>query len=203
MADLLAPMDSGAFERLDKRKTVPAQVPPYGQGKVVNRYWDILPCPRTRVKLKCLNGDQATQYINANFVRGYGPNASPREYIAAQGPLSATLNAFVRMIFEQQCTAVVMTTKLVEKDKVKCERYWPSKPGFAQRYGDITVGLLRVKSEGAYERSTLSLTRGQVTREVEHFWCVALACLDGPCAVSCVSCTVGTGPPRPTASPQP
>jgi len=137
LASLLAPLDKAGFERLDKRLTVPEQVPPYGQGKVLNRYWDILPCPRTSVKLRCLNGDQSTQYINANYIRGssHTPTGkpNPREYIAAQGPLPATVDAFVRMIFEQQCSAVVMTTRLVEGQKVKCERYWPSKAGFAQR----------------------------------------------------------------------
>lgn len=137
LTSLLAPLDKAGFERLDKRLTVPEQVPPYGQGKVLNRYWDILPCPRTSVKLRCLNGDQSTQYINANYIRGssHTPTGkpNPREYIAAQGPLPATVDAFVRMIFEQQCSAVVMTTRLVEGQKVKCERYWPSKAGFAQR----------------------------------------------------------------------
>ena len=48
-------------------------------------------------------------------LQGY---ASDWEYIAAQGPLSSTVNDFWRMVWEQGVTNIVMLTKCVEKNMV-------------------------------------------------------------------------------------
>ena len=59
------------------------------------------------VRLPKINNDDKSTYINANFVRSYGGRRA-REYIAAQGPLPATVQTFVCVIpalLPTACTA--------------------------------------------------------------------------------------------------
>lgn len=81
----IAPPDDHAFETLDTNDTLPEELPAFARGRKLNRYWDILPNPVTRVRLDVQNNEPSTEYINANYIRGYG-DRSVREYIAAQGP---------------------------------------------------------------------------------------------------------------------
>ena len=82
---------------------------------------------KTRVKL---SGSE--DYINASHIR-FSVGPTQHHYIAAQGPLPATIADFWRMIWEQDVDVVVMLTQEVEGGKVKCDRYWPELsdgPGF-------------------------------------------------------------------------
>jgi len=67
-------------------------------------------------------------YVNANKVHGYDRDGKwvPCAYIATQGPLDWTIDDFYRMIVEKEVHAIVMLTKLVEGNREKCARYWPS-----------------------------------------------------------------------------
>jgi protein tyrosine phosphatase len=65
---------------IESRETLPVPVRKV-EPRVVNRYCDILPNPRTRVHLDQVNNDPISGYINANFVRG--PDCNPRAYICA------------------------------------------------------------------------------------------------------------------------
>lgn len=67
--------------------------------------------------------DCSTNYINASYIIDNDPR-SPL-YIAAQGPLTSTVNEFWQMIWEQGCVAIVMLTPLVEETELQCARYWP------------------------------------------------------------------------------
>jgi len=53
-------------------------------------------------------------YITHTDTQGYGEE---RAYIAAQGPLSNTVDDFWRMIWEHNVSTVVMLTRLVEDAK--------------------------------------------------------------------------------------
>ncbi|XP_045763063.1 tyrosine-protein phosphatase corkscrew [Maniola jurtina] len=46
-------------------------------------------------------------------------------YIATQGCLSTTIYQFWSMIWQEDVRIIIMTTKEIERGKVKCERYWP------------------------------------------------------------------------------
>ncbi|KAI5632953.1 protein-tyrosine phosphatase domain-containing protein [Phthorimaea operculella] len=46
-------------------------------------------------------------------------------YIATQGCLSTTIYQFWSMIWQEDVRIIIMTTKEMERGKVKCERYWP------------------------------------------------------------------------------
>lgn len=171
MADcsqFITDMDPGGFDRLDKRKVTLQDVPLSGQSRALNRYPDIYPTPDTRVKLDPLPMDPSSEYINANYVRAFD-NAS-WDYIAAQGPMPETCEAFIRMVWEQNCVAIVMATGLQENGKRKCERYWPHDLGMTEQFGFIDVTLESSQQLQGYMKNILSLKRGTEVREVCHFW---------------------------------
>lgn len=95
---------------------------PLNKGK--NRYSNVLPPENTRVKLKEITGEEGSDFINANYIKGLIPG-SEKAYIATQGPLQSTFGDFWRMIWETDAVIIVMLTKEVENGKLKCDRYWP------------------------------------------------------------------------------
>lgn len=82
-----------------------------------NRYSNVLPVDETRVKIKSPRGD----YINASFI-GLG---SETKLIASQGPTKETEKDFWLMVCQYEVPVILMTTKLIEKQKRKCSKYWP------------------------------------------------------------------------------
>ncbi|XP_072291738.1 receptor-type tyrosine-protein phosphatase eta [Eucyclogobius newberryi] len=103
------------------------------ENKPKNRYSNVVPYDASRVKLSIIHGNPLDDYINANYIPGY---ISRKEFIAAQGPLRATVNDFWRMIWEKNVHTIVMLTRCNEQGRVKCEQYWA--PGTSS-YGNITV----------------------------------------------------------------
>ncbi|XP_023207016.1 receptor-type tyrosine-protein phosphatase beta isoform X4 [Xiphophorus maculatus] len=103
------------------------------ENKPKNRYNNVLPYDSSRVKLSVVHGSPNEDYINANYMPGY---LSRKEFIAAQGPLPATVNEFWRMVWEKNVQTVVMLTRCNEQGRVKCEQYWG--PG-TKYYEDIIV----------------------------------------------------------------
>lgn len=69
------------------------------------------------------HNDPLSAYINANYIGGY--KSEPKAYIASQGPMSNTIDDFWQMIWTEGVTSVVMITKLIERNKSKCELYIP------------------------------------------------------------------------------
>lgn len=101
-----------------------------------NRFTNILPYDHSRVKLIRVEDEDGADYINANYIPGF---SSRREFIAAQGPLPSTRDAFWQMAWEQQCPAIIALTKCVEKGRDKCHQYWPDQDRMSVTYGDIEV----------------------------------------------------------------
>jgi len=107
-----------------------------------NRYSNVLPLEKTRVKLKPKNKEEGSDYINANWVDGLIPG-SERAYISTQGPLQETIEDFWRMVWETDSNVIVMLTKEVENDKIKCTHYWPMEKGCSFTFEDgLQVTLL-------------------------------------------------------------
>ncbi|XP_029991434.1 phosphatidylinositol phosphatase PTPRQ [Sphaeramia orbicularis] len=129
--------------------------------KAKNRFSNIKPYNNNRVKLLSQPGsDAGSDYINASFVSGY---LCPNEFIATQGPLPGTVEAFWRMIWETGTRTIAMLTKRFEKGKARCHMYWPEddKPMSVfsdllislvseQVFPDWTVRTLRVERHGHY-----------------------------------------------------
>ncbi|CAG8662272.1 10305_t:CDS:1 [Funneliformis mosseae] len=92
----------------------------------LNRYSDIIPFDRNRVKLHSKRGGNKTDYINASYIEA---PQKIRKYIATQGPLDNTIEDFWCMMWEQHSHVIVMLSKEHEKGKVKCSKYWPESNG--------------------------------------------------------------------------
>ncbi|EDQ91455.1 uncharacterized protein MONBRDRAFT_14958, partial [Monosiga brevicollis MX1] len=124
----------------------------------------------TRVVLPRIHDDPESEYYNANWVRGADGN--PKAYVAAMGPLPATLTHFWRTIWESNVSAIIMATGLIEKGKTKCERYWPAEVDgkTAMHFGDIVVlSVSEAKAKG-YIFTQLKVVRHGESRRIGHFW---------------------------------
>ncbi|XP_015930334.2 tyrosine-protein phosphatase 10D isoform X2 [Parasteatoda tepidariorum] len=130
-----------------------------------NRFTNILPYDHSRVKLMPSDDEEGSDYINANYIPGYN---SPREFIVTQGPLHSTRDDFWRMIWEQNCRAIVMLTRCVEKGREKCDHYWPydTQPAY---YGDIQVTILNESQYSKWTISEFKVSRGDQSRIVRHY----------------------------------
>uniref|UniRef100_A0A1I7X9F5 Protein-tyrosine-phosphatase n=1 Tax=Heterorhabditis bacteriophora TaxID=37862 RepID=A0A1I7X9F5_HETBA len=106
------------------------------------------------------------------FSEEYEGFSSRREFIAAQGPLPSTRDAFWQMAWEQHCPAIIALTKCVEKGRDKCHQYWPDAEHMSVFYADIEVTLM---CETHYEEFTIrelrltKLNDNSPPRTIRHF----------------------------------
>lgn len=138
-----------------------------------NRYTDVLCYDHSRVVLSsaaavgdavaapditALLGDSVditTDYINANFVDGY---KQKNAYISTQGPLPKTSADFWRMVWEQQCLVIVMTTRVNERGRIKCGQYWDTQENSAIEFGHFRILTRAVQTIEDYMVASLELT---------------------------------------------
>ncbi|XP_046560688.1 receptor-type tyrosine-protein phosphatase epsilon-like [Haliotis rubra] len=104
------------FQRLPTTFTQPYNVAKLEENKGKNKYISYYPYDATRVVLQELPDQPGSDYINASYIDGY---SQAKVYIAAQAPTTKTLTDFWRMIWEQNCTRVVMVTHLAELGRVR------------------------------------------------------------------------------------
>uniref|UniRef100_A0A158P6K1 protein-tyrosine-phosphatase n=1 Tax=Angiostrongylus cantonensis TaxID=6313 RepID=A0A158P6K1_ANGCA len=124
--------------------------------KSKNRFTNILPYDHSRVRLLEITDQEGADYVNANYIPGF---SSRREFIAAQGPLPTTRDAFWQMAWEQGCPAIIALTKCVEKGRDKCHQYWPDNERSTVVYGDIEVTMLNESSFDEFSIRELRLRR--------------------------------------------
>ncbi|RMX56301.1 hypothetical protein pdam_00021644 [Pocillopora damicornis] len=132
--------------------------------KVKNRFGNITTYDHSRVVLEKIEGDLNSDYINASYIPTVDEESM--NYIATQGPTSTTISDFWRMIWQKNCSVIVMLTNLVELGKNKCDQYWPDN---TTTFGSITVTLLRTQSFADYCIRTLKLVKGKKTREIHQY----------------------------------
>lgn len=157
-----------------------------------NRYTDVLCFDHSRVILSQEDDDPTSDYINANFVDGY---KQKNAYISTQGkfysflqcksyrnsryrtftgPLPKTTPDFWRMVWEQHCLVIVMTTRVLERGRIKCGQYWETEEGNSCMYGIYKVRTLSVESNEDYTVTSLELTNFKVWL---IFHCILYLCL--------------------------
>ncbi|XP_029308139.1 tyrosine-protein phosphatase non-receptor type 6 [Cottoperca gobio] len=112
------------FEAKVKKSREEGQRP---ENKSKNRYKNILPFNDTRVILQDTDPQVVgSDYINANYVRNkLSESGQQKVYIATQGCLATTVNDFWQMVWQENSRVIVMTTRVVEKQRNKCAPYWP------------------------------------------------------------------------------
>ncbi|KAK3097946.1 hypothetical protein FSP39_014740 [Pinctada imbricata] len=99
------------FEKIPYEMPNLATVPIGAEDK--NRFANVIPHPHTRVKLKTIEGEDTSEYINANYVTGYRGNF--KAYIATQAPMTNTMRDFWRMVWEQQSRVILMLVPMDER----------------------------------------------------------------------------------------
>ncbi|KAH8387431.1 hypothetical protein KR093_007039 [Drosophila rubida] len=129
-----------------------------------NRYTDVLCYDHSRVVLAREEEDDLSDYINANFVDGY---KQKNAYISTQGPLPKTSQDFWRMIWEQHCLVIVMTTRVMERGRVKCGQYWEPTEDSSLEFGNYHVRTISVECNEDYTVASLEL-RNLKTDEIRN-----------------------------------
>lgn len=109
------------IESWDREVNVPQTSQSFGKsvprtlsGASLNRYSNIIPYNHNRVILN--TGVEGQDYVNASWIRDH---SGERRFIATQGPLPETRQAFWQMILDQNVKLIVMVTKLKEGGKCK------------------------------------------------------------------------------------
>ncbi|WAR09475.1 PTPRB-like protein [Mya arenaria] len=138
--------------------------------KPKNRWVNILPFDHSRVKLQQLDDDDPeSDYINANYMPGFHHQ---REFIATQGPLPGTIDDFWRMVWEQNVMVIVMLTQCKERNRVKCEMYWPDTVQEAKQYGDVVVNPTSITNMNKFNINIFGISHASdltKTRKVLQF----------------------------------
>lgn len=151
------------------------------QNFLKNRYSNIFPWDRTRVKLLAPP--------NADFINASHVSLASDHYIAAQGPLDSTIHHFWAMAYHQLEKAgtdtiiVAMVTPLVELGAIKCAKYWPTKtdkpldlsPELSRERIEplqLTVEYVgeQLNKDADFVVTELALRSGTKTKRVFHFY---------------------------------
>ncbi|XP_049609657.1 receptor-type tyrosine-protein phosphatase eta isoform X1 [Syngnathus scovelli] len=153
----LAASDNRGFkqefqELKDVGKDLPTKTADLEANREKNRYPYILPYDHCRVRLTIQNFPN-TDYINASFVPGGG---SERDFICTQAPMRNTMEAFWRMVWEQNVRIIAMVTALRDRDLVLCDEYWSLEPGTVY-HGPFQVTTMARKQGPDYFISTINL----------------------------------------------
>uniref|UniRef100_A0AAQ5X1Y5 protein-tyrosine-phosphatase n=1 Tax=Amphiprion ocellaris TaxID=80972 RepID=A0AAQ5X1Y5_AMPOC len=136
-------------------------------------------CPvnDTRVILKDADPDVVgSDYINANYVRVSHSNTTDtlqkhyrKVYIATQGCLATTVNDFWQMVWQENTSVIVMTTREVEKGRNKCVPYWPTKEDPQKEVGSFMVTWVSEREATDYKVRVLDIAPVDKSRTVWHY----------------------------------
>lgn len=78
------------------------------------------------------------------------------------GPLPKTSQDFWRMIWEQHCLVIVMTTRVMERGRVKCGQYWEPAENSSLEFGNFHVRTLSIETNEDYTVASLEVRNTKV-----------------------------------------
>uniref|UniRef100_A0A8C6P4S6 Tyrosine-protein phosphatase non-receptor type 20 n=1 Tax=Nothobranchius furzeri TaxID=105023 RepID=A0A8C6P4S6_NOTFU len=128
------------------------------ENRMKNRYGNIIAYDHSRVRLQALEGEQSSDYINANYV----------DVSTHTSPMQETVIDFWKMVWQENTAAIVMVTNLVEVGRVKCCKYWPDD---SEIYRDIKVTLIETELLSEYVIRTFAVEKrgAHEIREIRQF----------------------------------
>lgn len=160
---------------------------------IKNRYKSILPNEHSRFILR---SDGNEGYINANFIKGH--EYTKNCYVATQGPLQNTIYDFWLMVHQNNkdhfnkrtsepgsskqagTQKVVMLTNFVEKNRQKCEKYFPLEVDeevvIRNPDSDNEFEVFKVKNSGIVQKFGYTIRKLEVKHHsdseftVYHYW---------------------------------
>ncbi|XP_058177653.1 receptor-type tyrosine-protein phosphatase kappa [Anopheles ziemanni] len=97
-----------------------------------------IPYDYNRVVLDKYDNTPDSDYINASYVDSL---LKPNAYIVTQGPTEDTVLDFWRMVWQENCSCIVMLTKTFDFTKVMCVQYWPPNKEKEEIYGDMHITI--------------------------------------------------------------
>jgi tyrosine-protein phosphatase non-receptor type 9 len=68
------------------------------------------------------------------------------------------------MVWDQQCLVIVMTTKTMERGRVKCHQYWESSVDETCVYGSFSVKTTAVDANEDYTVASLEIKNSKVRK---------------------------------------
>uniref|UniRef100_A0A8K9VEC0 protein-tyrosine-phosphatase n=1 Tax=Oncorhynchus mykiss TaxID=8022 RepID=A0A8K9VEC0_ONCMY len=134
------------------------------ENRMKNRYGNIIAYDHSRVRLQAIEGEQSSDYINANYVDVSTTPAGVRQ----KGPMQETVYDFWRMVWQENTATIVMVTNLVEVGRVKCCKYWPDD---TEIYRDMKVTLIETQLLSEYVIRTFAVEKrgAHEIREIRQF----------------------------------
>ncbi|XP_030045417.1 receptor-type tyrosine-protein phosphatase U-like, partial [Microcaecilia unicolor] len=121
-----------------------------------NRNQEILPADVSRpILMSILGRDGSPGYINAVFANSY---AEEDKFIITQLPLKETVPDFWALVYDYNCSAVVLMNKMQELNE-SYPKFWPAR-GEA-KHGHFQVKVMAQKPGAGFTKTTLSLTNSK------------------------------------------
>ncbi|MGH0134066.1 UNVERIFIED_CONTAM: hypothetical protein FKN15_054463 [Acipenser sinensis] len=122
----------------------------------------------SRVRLLPLEGEQNSDYINANYIDTFGQMKYDTCESVLERPMQETVYDFWRMVWQENTASIVMVTNLVEVGRVKCCKYWPDD---TEIYRDMKVTLIETELLSEYVIRTFAVEKrgAHEIREIRGF----------------------------------
>ena len=91
------------------------------------------------------------------------------------GPLPRTFGSFWRMIWEQKVLVIVMTTRTVERGRLKCGQYWPAEVGSEDNHSFLLVKNIEMERRRDYTISIFIVKNTHVGVQIDVYFKLQIA----------------------------